>query len=157
MRVALHRLNGVRLVPRQVTLRRRLSTLGVWCCVTLRLQHPDALIHHHHSREAPKAAEPPRLGQLLLSVERLLLSQQLPVVLAAGHIINVVAMTIASAGMAEEVRAGTHYVNLVITVAFALKTAAQLAVLGVVGFGASWSRVLEGIVTLVSLVRPRLC
>ena len=143
--------------PFQVTLRRNLSGLGIWCCVSLRLQHPDALIHHrHHSHEAPKAVEPPRPGQVLLAVERALLSQQLPFVLAACHIINIVAMTIASAGMTEEARAGTHYVNLIITVVFALKTAGQLAVLGVMGFGASWSRVLEGIVTLISLVRPRL-
>ena len=147
----------VRLAPRQVTLRRKLSTLGIWCCVFLRMQHPDALVHHrHHSHEASKAVEPPRPGQFLLAVERALLSQQLPFVLAACHIINIVAMTVASAGMTEEARAGTHYVNLIITVVFALKTAGQLAVLGVVGFGASWSRVLEGIVTLISLVRPRL-
>ena len=146
----------VRLATRQVTLRRRLSTLGVWCCVSLRLQHPDALIHHHHSHEAAKAAEPPRLGPFLLAVERALLSQQLPFVLATLHIINIIAMTIASAGMSEQARAGTHYVNLIITVVFALKTVAQLALLGLVGFGASWSRLLEGIVTMISLVRSRL-
>ena len=136
----------------KVTARRRLAGLGVWFCVALRLRHPEP--HVHHSHNAPKADERPRLGPFRLSLERLLLAQQLPVVLALCHVINIIAMTIASAGMAEEVRIGTHYVNLIITVVFALKTAAQAFVLGFSAFSASWSRVLEGIVTLISLVRP---
>ena len=136
----------------QVTLRRRLADLGTCFCVVLRLQHPDA--RAHHAREAPKAAEPPRLGPFRRFLEQVLWSQQLPLVLAVCHVVNIVAMTIASAGLPEVVRVGTRYVNLIVTVVFALKTSAQVAVLGFSAFNASWSRVLEGIVTIVSLVRP---
>ena len=136
-----------------MTARRKLGDLGVWFCVALHMRHPEKHAHHH-TRDAPKAAEPPRLGPFRLALERALLSRQLPALLALCHVVNIVAMTIASAGMAEEVRAGTHYVNLIVTVVFALKTTAQVAVLGLGGFGESWSRVLEGIVTLISLVRP---
>lgn len=137
----------------QVTLWKRLGSLGVWFLVLLRLRrHPEE--HPRHARVPPNAVEAPRLSHFRLSLERALFSQQLPLVLALGHVTNVIAMTIASAGMAEVVRDGTHYVNLIITAAFAVKTAAQLSVLGLFEFGASWSRVLEGVVTLISLVRP---
>jgi hypothetical protein len=133
-------------------MRRKLAGLGVWFCVALRLEHPEA--HAHHSHEAPKVAEPPRLGPFRRLLELALLSPQLPLVLALWHAINIIVMTIASANLDETVRTGCHYVNLILTVTFALKTAAQVAVLEPAAFIASWTRVLEAIVTLVSLVRP---
>lgn len=135
-----------------MTARRKLAGLGVWFCVALRLQEPEE--HAHHSREVPKAAEPPRLGPFRRLLETALLSPQLPLVLALWHAINIIVMTIASANLDETVRTGCHYVNLILTVAFALKTAAQVAVLKPAAFIASWARMLEAIVTLVSLVRP---
>ena len=94
-----------------------------------------------------------RLGPFRQSLENMLLSPWLPTLLAACHVVNIVAMTIASAGLPELVRDLTHYINIFVTGVFALKTLLQVVVLGFSAFSASWSRVLEGIVTLISVVR----